>query len=113
MKKSPLAVVRDQFTDKAGLISAVRALATDALWVDRVNDDKGLDRVSNRKLLHLHAVLTQVKNEVGSRSGLIDSLLKMQKREKDESYRARLERFSLPRLWDAYRSSKKREKQSQ
>ena len=98
MPKSPLASVKEQFKSKEALLEAVKTLATDDLWVDRVNEDKGLPRVSNRKLLHLHAVLSQVKKEHGSRAKLIDALLGAQKRGKDADYRASLEHLSTPSL---------------
>ena len=59
MKTSPLQQVKGNFGDKAKLISAVQALATDALWLDRVNKDKGLAKISNSKLIRLHAALSR------------------------------------------------------
>ena len=124
MKKSPLALVQERFRSdaedpkearkqaKAKLVAAVQDLATDELWVGRLNEDKGLAHVSNRRLLHLHDVLTQVKQEVGSRTALIDALLKASARDKDEGMRARLEKESTPRLWDRYRASKRAEVRS-
>ena len=41
MKKSPLTITKERFGDKAGLVKAVRELATDELWLDRVNAGKG------------------------------------------------------------------------
>lgn len=67
MQKSPVQTVKERFKDKQGLVKAVKALATSELWIDRVNGDKGLDRVSNRKLLHLHEILSQVKQDFGTR----------------------------------------------
>lgn len=108
MKSSPLAQVKDRFKDKATLVAAVRTLATDELWIGRVDEGKGLDCVSNRKLLHLHDVLSEVKKAYGSRKSLIDAILKQEKREKDEGYRTRLEGQPTPRLLDHARAAKKR-----
>lgn len=121
MKPSPLATAKNQFDIKTQddpakarkqakdkLVAAVKKLATNDLWVDQVNDDKGLERVSNRKLLHLQQVLTQVKEKFGSRKALIDGLVELEKRPKDATYRERLEGYSTPRLWDQYRSAEKR-----
>ncbi|MGB0679449.1 MAG: hypothetical protein ACPGUV_07305 [Polyangiales bacterium] len=108
-KPSPLAAVRARFESKEALVEAVRALATEGLWLDRVNEDKGLERVSNRKLLHLHALLSDVQGRFGSRTGLIDAILELEKRSKDEGYRQRLSRFPLPRLLDQHRSCSKRQ----
>lgn len=107
MPKSPLAIVTERFKNKAALIDAVKALATDDLWIDRVNDDKGLPRVSNRKLVHLHDVLSQVKKDHGSRSKLIDAILESDKRGKDAGYRSRLEKLSTPTLLSMLSVSKK------
>jgi hypothetical protein len=108
MPKSPLAIVTERFKDKAALIDAVKALATDDLWIDRVNEDKGLPRISNRKLIHLHDVLSKVKTEHGSRSKLIDALLESEKRTKDAGYRTHLEKLSTPALFAQLSASKKR-----
>jgi hypothetical protein len=103
MKKAPLAEVRERFGEKNKLVEAVRDLTKGGLWVDRLNDDKGLELVSNRKLLHLHGVLSEVKGQFGSRDKLIDAILEREKRAGDQGYRSRLERYSTPRLWDHFR----------
>ncbi len=108
MKASPLTVVKERFGSKDKLVDAVRDLATDELWIDRVDEDKGLERVSNKKLLHLHEVLSEVKSQFGSRAKLIDAICELEKRTKDEGYRDRLGRWSTPRLFDWYKSAKKR-----
>jgi hypothetical protein len=108
MSKSPLAIVKERFQDKEGLLKAVKELASEDLWADRVNDDKGLECVSNAKLLRLHAVLSEVKKAFGSRAKLVDAIAELEKRTKDEGYKDRLGRFSTPRLLDHYKSAKKR-----
>lgn len=107
MKSSPLAQVKDRFKDKESLVSAVRALATDELWVGRLDEGKGLDCVSNKKLLHLHDVLAEVKKTYGTRNGAIDAIVKAEKREKDAGYRTRLESQPTPRLLDHARAAKR------
>lgn len=109
MSKSPLALVKEKFGDKNNLVAAVEPLAKDAsLWVDRVNDDKGLAHVSNAKLLRLHAVLSEVKERFGSRAKLIDAICEVEKRAKDQGFRSRLEKYPAPRLLDAYKAASKR-----
>ena len=110
MKSSPLAQVKERFNDKAGLVAAVKELAQGDLWIDRVDEDKGLDSVSNKKLLHLHTVLSSVKSEFGSREKLIGAILEAEKRSKDEGYKTRLERLSTPRLVDQLTAARKRAK---
>lgn len=107
---SPLSEVKSRFGDKAKLVAEVQALATEALWLDRVNEDKGLARVSNAKLLRLHALLTRVQADFGDRAGLIGKILELQKRVADEGWKSRLERYPLPRLVDLHDASAKRAK---
>ena len=107
MKPSPLAQVTSRFGTKGDLVAAIRELATDDLFLDRVNEDKGLERVSNQKLLHLHDVLTAVKSDFGTRDGLITAICETEKRT-DEGYRERLRRWPTPRLFDWYKAAKKR-----
>lgn len=113
MKKTPLSRVKEQFKSKDKLVAAVQALATDALWLDRLNDVKGLARVSNAKLLRLHDALTAATKEFGSRDKLVSAILELEKRVKDAGYKARLERYPLPRLLDMQRSSARRAKKSE
>jgi hypothetical protein len=110
--KSPLAIVKDKFGDKAKLVEAVKALATEELWLGRTSADRGGDRglehVSNAKLLRLHAVLREVKEKFGTRAKLIDEILAVEKREKDAGLKKRLETYPVPRLYDLLKSTKKR-----
>ena len=108
MPKTPIQIVKERFSDKAGLVQAVKGLMTGELSVDRVNSDKGLDSVSNKKLLHLHDVLSQVKKDFGSRDKLIKAIADGAKRTKDSDYQKSLEGYSTPRLFELYRSGKKR-----
>lgn len=103
----PLGKVKGQFEGKAKLVSAVQALATSALWLDRVSADKGLAKVSNAKLLRLHAALSRAQQEFGSRDKLIGAVLSLGKRTADEGYKARLAAFPLPRLLDLHDSLSK------
>jgi hypothetical protein len=112
MKTSPFQQVTAQFGDKAKLVSAVQALATDALWLDRVNQEKGLGKVSNTKLLRLHAALSRAKEQFGSRDSLIGAVLNLGKRAKDDGYKARLATFPVPRLLDLHDSLNKKPQSS-
>jgi hypothetical protein len=106
--KSPLALVKEEFGDKEKLVLAVRKLAEQDLWVARENADKGLAHVSNAKLLRLFRIFTEVKEKFGTRAKLIDAILELEKRTKDAGYKARLEKFPVPRLYDMYKSAQKR-----
>ncbi len=89
---------------KQKLVEAVKKAAGKDLWLDRVNEEKGLEHVSNRKLLHLEQVFEAVRKEVGSRDELIGAIVGTQGRSKDEDYKARLAEESTPSLWDRYRA---------
>jgi hypothetical protein len=109
MAKSPLAITKDKFGDKAKLVAAVEKFTSgDDLWVARTNKDKGLSHVSNAKLLRLHATFSAVQEKFGTRAKLIDAILDVEKRAKDEGYKTRLSAFPVPRLWDLYKSASKR-----
>src|ERR1700683_617306 len=106
--KSPLAIVKDKFGDKAKLVAEVEKLAGEDLWVSRTNKEKGLAHGSNAKLVRLFETFTAVKEKVGTRAKLIDPILQVEKRAKDEGYKQHLSAFPVPRLWDLYKSTAKR-----
>jgi hypothetical protein len=103
---TPNSQVKSKFESKEKLVAAVKALATDDLWVARLSQDrggsKGLDQVSNTKLLKLHATFSAVKEKFGTRAKLIDAVLEVEGRSKDAGYRTRLEGYAVPRLFDLY-----------
>ncbi|MBK8254503.1 MAG: hypothetical protein IPK82_17775 [Polyangiaceae bacterium] len=110
-RKSPLALVKEKFGDKEKLVEAVKAFMNDDLWVKRTAEDRGKDRgieyVSNAKLLRLHATFSEVKEKFGTRAKLIDALLDLEKRTKDAGYKKRVEAYPVPRLYDAYKVAKR------
>ena len=112
--KNPLAIVKEKFGDKAKLVEAVKAFTTEDLWIGRTSadhgGDRGLEHVSNAKLLRLHAVFTEVKEKFGTRAKLIEEILAAEHREKDQGKKKRLEGYPVPRLYDLYKSVKKRNK---
>ena len=106
--KTPLAIVKDKFGDKAKLVAAVEKFTSEDLWVARTNQDKGLAHVSNAKLLRLHDTFSKVKEKFGTRDKLIDAILTLDKRAKDDGYRSRLAAYPVPRLFDLYKATEKR-----
>ena len=106
--KSPLALVKERFESKEKLVAAVKAFASNEdLWLGRTNESKGLERVSNAKLLRLHQTFTQVKEKFGTRAKLVDAVLAAQNRSKDTGLKKRLEAYPVPRLFDLYKSVSK------
>jgi hypothetical protein len=109
MQKSPAAIVKEKFGDKAKLVAALGPLTQDeGLWLSRLNAKKGLERVSNAKLLRLHRLLSEVKEKFGTRTKLVDAVCDLEKRTKDEGYKQRLLAYPVPRLFDLYRALAKR-----
>lgn len=104
MAKSPSQIVKDKFGDKTKLVEAVKQFVNDDLWVGRENKDKGLARVSNAKLLRLLETFTAVQSKWGTRGKLIDAVVEAAGRGKDAGYRAHIEGWPVPRLYDQYRS---------
>ncbi len=107
--KNPLAAIKDKFENKAKLVSELEKITKDEdLWVSRLNSNKGLAHVSNAKLLKLHATFAAVKDKFGTRAKMIDAIAEIEKRVKDEGYKARLGAYPVPRLWDMYKAVAKR-----
>lgn len=109
--KAPIAIVKERFGDKAKLIAAIEKFTTEDLWLSKVNT-KGLKSVPNAKLIRLHDTFSKVKERFGTRFKLIDALLELEKRGKDEGYRKRLLAYPVPRLFDMYRSLERRQKRA-
>lgn len=113
MKKTPIQIVKERFTTKEKLVEAVKQLATQELWLDRLNADKGFEHVSNAKLLRLHALLEDAKKRFGSRDQLITAIQTIEKRSKDAGYKARLSQYPLPRLLDLHAAAERRAKRAE
>jgi hypothetical protein len=112
MKKTPVALQKELFGGKDKLVAAVKKLATKDLWLDRVSDAKGLEGISNAKLLRLHAALEDTKKRFGSRDKLIAAIAELEKRAKDEGFKAGLAHYPLPRLLDLHGAAEKRAKKA-
>jgi len=113
VKKTPVQTVTERFETKEKLVEAVTKLATGDLWLDRTNEDKGLARTSNAKLLRLHSILEDAKKRFGSRDKLISAILELEKRVKDPGYKTRLAGFPLPRLVDQHDAAARRSKRAE
>jgi hypothetical protein len=67
-----------------------------------------LKTASNAQLLRLSRVADAVKQKWGSREALITALGNAEKKSKDKDYLAKLETFSLPKLFDLATSAERR-----
>ncbi|MBL8603888.1 MAG: hypothetical protein JNK72_18320 [Myxococcales bacterium] len=109
--QTPLMQAKSLAGSKKDLVEKVKALATEAYWVDRTGE-RGLAGLSNAKLLRLHTVLTTVAKRFASRAALIEAVATAQGHGKDGDYKKSLEKHPLPRLWDALQSAERRAKKA-
>ena len=112
MKKTPVSQVKERFESKEKLVAAVQKLATTELWLDRVSAAKGLERVSNAKLVRLHDTLTDAKKRFGSRDKLIASIVELNQRVKDKGFASKLAAYPLPQLLDLHTAATRASKRA-
>lgn len=121
MQASPLQQIIERFGDKdetnksevrkeakEALIKSVRNFIKKGDLLEEEFSEKGIERVSNRKLLKLLDLAEHVQDEFGSRSSLIDKLLEFESKVKDSGYREHLEKLSLPALYSRHEVARKR-----
>ncbi|MEO7095749.1 MAG: hypothetical protein ABI175_20995 [Polyangiales bacterium] len=106
---TPGKTVKDRFGDKKKLVDALKPFLGEDLWVGRENKDKGLGRISNAKLVRLFDTFSAVQSKWGTRAKLIDAILDAEGRGKDAGYKARIETWPVPRLYDKYKSASKKQ----
>jgi hypothetical protein len=108
-KLTPLQEIKERFGSKDKLVKELKALFDKGeLFAERLNPEKGIAHVANRKLLRLYDVANEIKERFSTRAKLTDDLLKMLKREKDTGLKERFDKWGLPRLWDHYKSVAKK-----
>lgn len=109
MSNAPSAAAKKIAASKSELLDKVKGLATEAYWVDRFADkENGWARLSNRQLVRLHTILTDVSKRFASRAELIGAIATAEGHAKDNDYKVALERHPLPRLWDQLKSAERR-----
>lgn len=115
MKKSPLAQVKDSFGSKEKLVDALVSLPEGVL--DRAEDKDAwkqqLLSAANSKLLKLHSVGSSVAKQFGSKEKLVDALLKLQSRSKDQDFRSKLVTLPVGKLYDRFVSVERAAKRAQ
>ncbi len=106
--RTPGVKVKEQFGSKENLLKEVKKLfeKTD-FFPDRLNPDKGLERVSNRKLLRLHALASEMKDKFGSRKNMIEEYVKLAGKANVEAMKEKLAEMTLGKLVDLYRRVEK------
>ena len=88
-KRAPLRIVNDEHGGKEALVNKL----VDMLDRGDESKDEFRDRLlaaANRKLLRLHATMTEIKQRFSSVDKMVDSLLQLMGKSKDGDYRERL-----------------------
>jgi hypothetical protein len=106
--KAPVARARKLGTKKE-LVEKLKA-ATGDLWIDRLSSDKGLEGVSNKKLLRLQAIFAKASARFSSRAQIVDAIVAAEGRAKDGDYKKHFGEWPLPRLMDRLGAAEKAKK---
>jgi hypothetical protein len=109
-KKSPLAQMKDEHESKEKLVDRVVGLLGQ---IDKAAGDKDelkarLLAASNKKLLRLFAMATEVKSKYGSVEKLADAAATALGRAKDAPYAERLKKMTPAKLLDLIGAGGKR-----
>jgi len=108
---APLAVVKSKFESKDKLVDQVVDLLAKDGEESKEDLRKRLAPASNKKLLRLHEVATQVK-AIGGREKLISATASAEGKGKDKPYVAKLENVSSASLLDKKKSAERRSKKA-
>ncbi len=116
VKKSPLMRVKDQFGTKEKLVDALVALP--AQVIERGEEDKEayhkrMMAAANSKLLRLYQTGKAVAERWGSKEALVDALLQLQSRGKDQDYKTKLSTQTVGKLYDRFQSMERAHKRAQ
>jgi hypothetical protein len=106
--RTPLAEVTERFGSKEGLIKELTKLTAKQDFLVEKFSEKGIDHVSNAKLLRLHRLVTEVSDKFSSRAALVDAYLELKHRTRDEPYREKLMTYTLGRLYDMYQVAQRK-----
>ena len=111
-KKSPIAQVKEQFGDKEKLVDRVLGVITLG-EADREAAKSKLLAVSNKKLLRMFEVSTEIQKSYGSPDKLVSTLAAAVGKAKDQAYVAKLTKLahSAPaRVLDLVKTATRRTK---
>lgn len=105
---TPVLEVNERFGSKEDLIKEIQKLTAKKDLLAEKFSEKGLEHVSNAKLLRLHRLITQVSEQFSDRSALVDAYLELVGRSKDQPYREKLQTYTLGRLYDMYQVAQRK-----
>lgn len=105
-KMTPLQQLTSQHGSKAELIDKLVGK------LETFEDEDGdafrarLTKISNKKLLRLHAATTRVESEFGNKANLVDAVIKLARPAQinDGHYKAKLQQYQITRLLDMHDS---------
>lgn len=106
-KETPIQTVKRVYGSKDKLVDSVTS-ALQKLGEDADDLKERLAIASNKKLLHLASVTTEIQERYGSRDKMVDAMLAAVGKVKDADYATKLSILPLPRLLDLLRSAEKR-----
>ncbi len=114
-KKTPLARQKDEFGSKEKLVDRVLGLLGTIAPSSKAEGDKDelkakLLAASNKKLIRLFEVGSEIKEKFGSVEKLAEAAAKAAGRAKDAPYVTKLKALSPSKLLDMLRTSEKRGK---
>ncbi len=111
MRFTPLQEVKQKFESKQALVDKLVDGLDKPEGVGKDEWKKALLKASNTKLLKLHGNMTVVKEQFGSKDGLVDAIcgIKFQGRNVDKDYKSKIASLSLGRLIDLQRSLKRKQ----
>jgi hypothetical protein len=110
-KKSPLARVKDEHESKEKLVDRVLSILGAISKAEGGEDLKAqLLAASNKKLLRLHEVGSEIKSKYGSVEKLAEALGSAMGRAKDAPFVDKLKTYSPARLLDLVKGAEKRAK---
>lgn len=116
MKKSPLTQVKEQFGSKEKLVDALVAMPDSVIERGGAEKDEFRTKLltaANAKLLRLHQTGSAVTERWGSKDKLVDAILTMKRRGKDQDYRTKLGSLTLGKLFDQFSSLERANQKSQ
>jgi len=106
--RTPFSQVKERFGSKEDLIKEIEKLKGKGDILVEKFSDKGIERVSNAKLLRIHRMLTEVSGQFPNRAALVDAYLELKHRGKDQPYREKLMTYTLGRLVDMYHAARRK-----
>ena len=107
MNKTPLQVVTSDHGGKEKLVDALTGMVEPGEEESKEAFRARLLSMANSKLLRLHRAHSEVKERFGDKEKLVDAMLNLINRTKDNDYRESLLQWTATRLLDAHRDWEK------